>query len=1413
MRKKLYVKEKAMAVALSVALASSTIVSAVPVYGEENGALNQGGGYDKNAADEKQEGEIKDPEAEVQEPEEPEKGSQEEENSGSEDLDQEQDTEKDPEPEKENGSSDGEGGENSGIDKEPEEGDQKESDDPSADEKKDPDQNEQQAADANTSEAKEEGDSEIAEDRSAEEENDEKEKATLKQLAEMISALPDVSEIEDKTEEELHQIQDQLDDIAFYMEDHELEPDEAQLEILTAVADAVNQRMIQTLDAATLEGDCGATESDEVHWALTSNEDGENTYTLTISGTGAMKNLNSSTDLVMGSATGTYPWASYSNDITEIVIEDGVTSIGAKAFIAYTNVEKVSIGKDVQEIGTGAFNQLAVCSGFEFPSESEFFVVDEQGALYNSDMTKLYALPCQSDIADYVLPDSVEVIGYNAFARCTKLETITISKNSQLKTLGFGSFAFTENLTGFKMIPETLEQVGTSIFLQSGLKNLYCADENVKTLLTSGNNILGAQIRLLLEDETPAEEYMDAQGYVWELNYPESGQTVLKSAPIGSAAEVEIPAEITDDSGNTYIVTEIGRGAFAVTLDNGAASNSSENRNNVLKSVVVPYTVTKIDEKAFYFCVELERITVNSSNLTIDTGAFNTYASVYGEPKVPTIVDLSAVNSLTDTGTSNGVGVSYIIGKAEMLDVLNKCVAGTKAELAGDESCSWVRGQDSWIKSYKEGKATDGTVTWSYTIDDTGITLTGYDDKENHPNITVPEYLRINGTRYPVVKLGKALFGTSEIGDNIEPTRNKYVSTVIVPDTVTKTEGDIFRYSSKLTKISFKSSKLYLNGGRTFSSCRGLKVLDLSAVEDLSGLETWKKDYTFASIAGKKISIYASSAANEAEIREKSSPVTLTYFVTNGGTIDITKEVGSTGFYTPVKAGYIFKGWYEDSNYTGNPITSAVAGKTYYAKWDEAPAPDYKIDTSEITLNPLKVGYTAKDLNDNKGYKDITYYDDGKGFNATATCDSDQFVVNVFAFSATPEYKIEISAKRGLDVGIHSANIKVVTGDGQKFQFKVTFEVTKQDAAITAGDGGNYIKADYGDQITLTAQVQKQEQDRRIRTLAMPIEDSVDFYCGGVLLGTAMVKYDSQDPMTGSAKLIYDTGKRGIPAGSSQTITAYYGGSGQLIPVYADIIQVMLEKMDTSIFLTADKSEMTGAGSVELNVDASLLPYDADYTISCDDPAVTILEKEADLYEAQLPDADKVYTFTVKYAESAFYNEVEDSVTVTVKKASIPIPEPTPTPAADRSESSDSDGTIGLEKETRNPQTASSEGVTAGNWSLKTDGSWDFRKTDGSTPVNEWLRCMWNGKVEWYRFGDNGELKNGWFTDADGAVYYMHDIHDGNFGAMYTGWHKIQNKWYYFSTDGKEGRKQGSLIRNGQTPDGYYVDENGAWTE
>ena len=59
----------------------------------------------------------------------------------------------------------------------------------------------------------------------------------------------------------------------------------------------------------------------------------------------------------------------------------------------------------------------------------------------------------------------------------------------------------------------------------------------------------------------------------------------------------------------------------------------------------------------------------------------------------------------------------------------------------------------------------------------------------------------------------------------------------------------------------------------------------------------------------------------------------------------------------------------------------------------------------------------------------------------------------------------------------------------------------------------------------------------------------------------------------------------------------------------------------------------------------------------------------------------------------------------------------------------------------------------------------------------------------------------------DGNWYYM----DLETGALFTGWHEISGKWYYFHEEG-DGFK-GTLMVNCETPDGYTVDVNGALVE
>lgn len=143
---------------------------------------------------------------------------------------------------------------------------------------------------------------------------------------------------------------------------------------------------------------------------------------------------------------------------------------------------------------------------------------------------------------------------------------------------------------------------------------------------------------------------------------------------------------------------------------------------------------------------------------------------------------------------------------------------------------------------------------------------------------------------------------------------------------------------------------------------------------------------------------------------------------------------------------------------------------------------------------------------------------------------------------------------------------------------------------------------------------------------------------------------------------------------------------------------------------------------------------------------------------------------------------------------------------------------------------------------------WEYIKPDGTHANNEWV--VSGG--DWYYVGDDGKLKYDWFLDSKSGCWYMlNREHDGKFGAakigwylekqdnkwyflnpvdskMLTGWHYIDNKWYYFAhtNNGQtyfgnnetgwvykplvETRPFGSLYINEVTPDGYIVDGSGS---
>lgn len=110
---------------------------------------------------------------------------------------------------------------------------------------------------------------------------------------------------------------------------------------------------------------------------------------------------------------------------------------------------------------------------------------------------------------------------------------------------------------------------------------------------------------------------------------------------------------------------------------------------------------------------------------------------------------------------------------------------------------------------------------------------------------------------------------------------------------------------------------------------------------------------------------------------------------------------------------------------------------------------------------------------------------------------------------------------------------------------------------------------------------------------------------------------------------------------------------------------------------------------------------------------------------------------------------------------------------------------------------------TNGNWWLEyADGTWPHGQlTNDGQQIYQWEKI--NGA--WYAFHSDGYAKHGWHMDSKYQGWFYIDINNG----MKTGWQLIDGKWYYFNpiSDGTQGR----LFMNCYTPDGWYVDQNGAW--
>lgn len=211
---------------------------------------------------------------------------------------------------------------------------------------------------------------------------------------------------------------------------------------------------------ATLTGGA-AGDGSGVTWQLTENTDDPSTYTLTIRGSGAMEDYQTSSSR---------PWNNFRDQITSVVVSPGVTSIGQCAFSRFAKLTHVDIADSVISIGWDAFYYCSSLTNITIPQSvtyigplAFFHCTNLSSITLSNNITSIGSSAFEdcTNLTSITIPGSVTSIGLAAFCNCTKLTSITIPDS--VTTIDLEAFKNCSSLTSIT-IPGSVTSIGPYVF-------------------------------------------------------------------------------------------------------------------------------------------------------------------------------------------------------------------------------------------------------------------------------------------------------------------------------------------------------------------------------------------------------------------------------------------------------------------------------------------------------------------------------------------------------------------------------------------------------------------------------------------------------------------------------------------------------------------------------------------------------------------------------------------------------------------------------------------------------------------------------------------------------------------------------------------------------------------------------------
>ena len=408
------------------------------------------------------------------------------------------------------------------------------------------------------------------------------------------------------------------------------------------------------------------------------------------------------------------------SNLTSVALPDSVTTIGYQAFENCSGLTSINVGEGVVKIDGRAFYG---CKGLTSVTIPDSVTIINDGAFYSCSKIKdifiedisawcnIRGLECLMSysstnknlylkgelVVDLIIPDNVTEIPSYAFAYCRGITNITLGKSvttigdcafkecsgftsitipNSVMSIGFSAFAYCSGLTSVT-IPDNMTTINGSVF--------YNCSELVSVIWNAKNCVGGKPIFVKcskLSDVTFGKDVKTIPSYIFAYCSGLTNVTIPDSVTsIGPGA-----FEDCDGITNIYI-NDLSAWCNIDRLDYlmnyGSSDKNLYLNGSVIKDLVIPNDVTKINYASFKGCSCLISVKIPDSVTTIGGEAFK---------------DCSSIESITlpfigasRTASNDGGVFGYIFGYTTTTSYETSIIGATRQ----------YEGYDDWSKTYK----------------------------------------------------------------------------------------------------------------------------------------------------------------------------------------------------------------------------------------------------------------------------------------------------------------------------------------------------------------------------------------------------------------------------------------------------------------------------------------------------------------------------------------------------------------------------------------------------------------------------------------------------------------------------------------------------------------------------------------